>query len=183
MTQPFQTPRDPLALRRGLDEDAGARALGSRPAGGGATTYQGMLFLTDAARGEGSFECVPSIFQDLDRYLHEHPGRVLDAPVDVAGHDVVEVPARAGDLVVWNARLPHQGGRNGGGRPQISLDVSMRQRAQTPTVRNASNAGSGNALQCGGVAGRDRSTRSRVNQPSSLRSVADSSELIVGHSR
>jgi len=168
VTQPFQTPRDPLALRRGLDEDAGARALGSRPAGGGATTYQGMLFLTDAARGEGSFECVPSIFQDLDRY--------------VAGHDVVEVPARAGDLVVWNARLPHQGGRNGGGRPQISLDVSMRQRAQTPTVRNASNAGSGNALQCGGVAGRDRSTRSRVNQPSSLRSVADSSELIVGHS-
>jgi ectoine hydroxylase-related dioxygenase (phytanoyl-CoA dioxygenase family) len=100
-----------------------------------------MLFLTDAARGEGSFECVPSIFQDLDRYLDEHPGRVLDAPVDVAGHDVVEVPARAGDLVVWDARLPHQGGRNRGGRPRISLAVSMHQRARTPTVRNASNAG------------------------------------------
>ena len=34
-----------------------------------ATTYQEMRFLTDAARGEGSFERLPSIFQDLDRYL------------------------------------------------------------------------------------------------------------------
>ena len=71
-----------------------------------ATTYQEMRFLTDAARGEGSFERLPSIFQDLDRYLHEHPGRVLDAPVDVAGHDVVEVPARAGDLAVWDPGCP-----------------------------------------------------------------------------
>src|SRR5262245_31697063 len=63
--------------------------------GASAVTYQGMLFLTDAARSEGSFECVPSIFRDLDRYLHEHPGPVLDVPVDVAGHDVVEVPAQA----------------------------------------------------------------------------------------
>lgn len=89
------------------------------------TTYQGMLFLTDVACGEGSFECVPSIFRDLDRYLSAHPGPVLDVPVDVAGHGVVEVPAKAGDLVVWDGRLPHQGGRNRGGRPRISLAVSM----------------------------------------------------------
>jgi hypothetical protein len=38
------------------------------------STYQGMLFLTDAARGEGSFECVPSIFRELDEYLDSHPG-------------------------------------------------------------------------------------------------------------
>jgi hypothetical protein len=90
-----------------------------------ATTYQGMLFFTDAARGEGSFECVPSIFRDLDRYLREHPGPVSDIPVDVAGHGVVEVPARAGDLVIWDGRLPHQGGRNRGVRPRVSLAVSM----------------------------------------------------------
>lgn len=90
-----------------------------------ATTYQGMLFLTDAVSGEGSFECVPSIFRDLDRYLHEHPGPVLDVPVYVAGYGVVEVPARAGDLVIWDGRLPHQGGRNRGVRPRVSLAVSM----------------------------------------------------------
>ena len=90
-----------------------------------APAYQGMLFLTEAARGQGSFECVPSIFGDLDRYLREHPGPVVDVPVDVAGHDIVEVPARAGDLVIWDARLPHQGGRNRGPRPRVSLAVSM----------------------------------------------------------
>ena len=88
-------------------------------------TYQGMLCLTDAARGEGSFECAPSIFRELDRYLEAHPGPVVDVPVDVAGHLVVEVPARAGDLVVWDARLPHQGGRNHGARPRVSMAVSM----------------------------------------------------------
>ena len=90
-----------------------------------ATTYQAMLFLTDTARGEGSFECVPSIFRNLDRYLHEHPGPVVDSPVHVAGHGVVEVPVRAGDLVIWDGRLPHQGGRNRGVRPRVSLAVSM----------------------------------------------------------
>ena len=70
------------------------------------STYQGMLFLTDAARGQGSFECAPSIFRDLDRYLDAHPGPVLDVPIDLAGHGVVEVPARSGDLVIWSARLP-----------------------------------------------------------------------------
>ena len=89
------------------------------------STYQGMLFLTDAARGQGSFECAPSIFRDLDRYLDAHPGPVLDVPIDLAGHGVVEVPARSGDLVIWSARLPHQGGRNRGPRPRISLPLTM----------------------------------------------------------
>ncbi len=88
-------------------------------------TYQGMLFLTDATRGEGSFECVPSIFRELDRYLDAHPAGALDVPVDLAGHRVVEVPVRAGDLVIWSARLPHQGGPNRGARPRVSLAVRM----------------------------------------------------------
>lgn len=95
------------------------------PRAAAATTYQGMLFLTDAARGEGSFECVPSIFRELDRYLDSHPGSVLDRPVDFDDHDITEVPARAGDLVIWSSRLPHQGGRNRGPRPRVSFAVTM----------------------------------------------------------
>ena len=101
-----------------LHWDLDPRASASR-------TYQGMLFLTNVAGGEGSFECVPSIFRDLDRYLSTHPGPVLDVPVDLRGRDVVEVPARPGDLVIWSARLPHQGGRNRGTRPRVSLAVTM----------------------------------------------------------
>jgi hypothetical protein len=90
-----------------------------------ATTYQGMLFLTDVAHNAGAFECVPSIFRKLGRYLEEHPANPLDAPVDLAGQEVMQVPVRAGDLVVWNARLPHHGGRNLGKRPRVSLALSM----------------------------------------------------------
>lgn len=141
-----------------------------------------MLFLTDAARGEGSSEYVPSIFRNLDRDLLEHPGPVLDVPVDVAGHGVVEVSARAGDLVIWDGRLPRQGGRNRGRQPRVSLAVSMHPRGRTPIARNVSNAGSGNARRVGGVAGRGGSIRNLVNQPTPLRSVVGWSELIVGHS-
>lgn len=87
--------------------------------------YQGMLFLTDVAPGEGAFECVPSIFRDLERYLRAHHEPLIDAPVDIAGHDVVEVPARAGDLVIWSSRLPHHGGRNYGRRPRVSMALTM----------------------------------------------------------
>jgi Phytanoyl-CoA dioxygenase (PhyH) len=91
----------------------------------GAGSYQGMLFLTDAAAGQGSFECVPSIFRDVAGYLRVHPGAVTNVPVDIKGHRVVEVPAQAGDLVIWSARLPHQGGQNYGRRPRVSMPLTM----------------------------------------------------------
>src|SRR5205823_14387697 len=90
-----------------------------------AVSYQGMLYLTDAARQAGCFECVPSIFRDLDRYLDAHPGPTVDAAIDLVGHEPVEVPMRAGDLVIWDARLPHTGGPNRGTRPRVSMAVSM----------------------------------------------------------
>ena len=89
-------------------------------------TYQGMLFLTDVGCGEGAFECVPSIFRNLEQYFVAHPGPAVDAPVHSAGYDVVQVPARAGDLVVWSSRLPHHGGRNHGQRPRLSMALAMR---------------------------------------------------------
>src|SRR5262249_51084217 len=87
--------------------------------------YQGMAFLTDAPAGAGSFECAPSIFGTLDRYLAAHPGPALETPVDVGGHAIVPVPVHAGALVIWDSRLPHHGGANRGTRPRLSLAVTM----------------------------------------------------------
>src|SRR5688572_29274075 len=75
-----------------------------------APSYQGMLYLTAVRSGEGTFECVPGIFRDLPRYLSMHPAALTGVPVDLAGHEVVQVPAGEGDLVIWDARLPHHGG-------------------------------------------------------------------------
>jgi hypothetical protein len=84
-----------------------------------------MLYLTDTGAGEGAFECVPSIFRDRDAYLAAHQGALVEMPVDVGDRTVVEVPARAGDLVVWSALLPHHGGKNRGKRPRVSLALTM----------------------------------------------------------
>jgi hypothetical protein len=86
-------------------------------------SFQGMLFLTDTGVDQGPFECVPSISADLDRFLATHPGD--DALDDLEGHEVVKVPARAGDLVVWDSRLPHHGGRNTGRAPRLSVAIAM----------------------------------------------------------
>ena len=95
------------------------------PRSGNSDNYQGMLFLTDTRKGEGTFECVPSIFRELGAYLNRYPGALVDVPVDLEGCEVVEVTAEFGDLILWDARLPHHGGRNRGTHPRVSFAVSM----------------------------------------------------------
>lgn len=81
--------------------------------------YQGMIFLTDTPAEQGAFECVPAIFRDLPSYLRDH------APEDPVDGPTVRAPVSAGDLVLWDARLPHHGGANTGDRPRMSLAVVM----------------------------------------------------------
>jgi len=116
----------PLSKRHPAHVDESVLHWDGDPRRPASWAYQEMLFLTDAGYGQGTFECVPSIFRSLDRYFASHPGPAVDAPVDLAGHDVVEVPAQAGDLVIWSSRLPHHGGRNRGPCPRISMALAMR---------------------------------------------------------
>lgn len=88
-------------------------------------SYQGMLFLTDTTGGQGPFECVPTLFQQLESWLAAHPDLDLEAPLDLQGHEVVQVPVQAGDLVVWDSRLPHHGGPNRGLAPRLSVPIAM----------------------------------------------------------
>jgi len=115
----------PLSDRYPQHIDDSALHWDIEPGEASATSYQGMLFLTEADRGAGCFECVPSIYRSLEHYMRAHPGPLVDVPLDLAGFDVVEVPTRAGDLVIWDARLPHHGGRNRGARPRVSLALTM----------------------------------------------------------
>lgn len=86
---------------------------------------QGMVFLTDAPRDGGAFACVPSLFRDLDAWLARHPDVAPDHVRDLGRHRVVQVPARAGDLLVWDARLLHRGGANHGTAARLSVPVRM----------------------------------------------------------
>ena len=80
---------------------------------------QGLIYLTDVAVGDGGFECVPSIYREVDKFLAIQPPNKELQP-DIGAHGIVEVPGRAGDLVIWSTRLPHRGGINRGTRPRVA---------------------------------------------------------------
>lgn len=88
-------------------------------------SYGGMLYLTDTPSEQGAFACVPGLFRDLEGYLARHPGLDLEAPIDVEGHELVRVAVKAGDLVLWDVRLPHHGGPNVGAAPRVSMAITM----------------------------------------------------------
>ena len=80
---------------------------------------QGLIYLTDVAVGDGGFECVPSIYRDVDAFLATQP-RNKELHPDIVAHEIVGVPGLAGDLVIWNTRLPHRGGVNRGTTPRVA---------------------------------------------------------------
>jgi ectoine hydroxylase-related dioxygenase (phytanoyl-CoA dioxygenase family) len=49
----------------------------------------------------------------------------LGAPPDLDGHEIVPVPGRAGDLVVWDIRLQHGNLANRDRAPRVVQYVSM----------------------------------------------------------
>jgi hypothetical protein len=96
------------------------------PASEGPRLLQGVVALTDTPAGAGGFCCVPELFRDRDGWLARHPG----APtwgIDLEGHDPTPVPARVGDLIVFDARLPHGNEANGASTPRLAQYVTMRE--------------------------------------------------------
>ena len=86
--------------------------------------FGGLVYLTDTPPERGAFRCVPGLFRELDAWLERHPGAGVDL-VDPEGHEVVAVPGRAGDMVLWDVRLPHANGENLADAPRVVQYVSM----------------------------------------------------------
>lgn len=85
---------------------------------------QGVLYLTDTAADQGPFCCVPALYRDRLGWLERHPdGPTWD--IDCEGREVVPVPGRAGDLVLFDSRLPHGNAANTSGRPRVVQYVTM----------------------------------------------------------
>jgi Phytanoyl-CoA dioxygenase (PhyH) len=91
------------------------------------SSIQGVVALTDTAADQGGFCCVPSLLHDRDAWPKQPH---IDAEgtewlADVGTRDVVHVPARTGDLIVWNSRLAHGNSKNRANRPRLAFYVSM----------------------------------------------------------
>ncbi len=85
---------------------------------------QGMVYLTDSPEERGGFRCVPALLHDCVGWFERHPHDDL-FDVDCEGHQLLSVPCRAGDLLLWDSRLPHGNGRNTGACPRITQAIAM----------------------------------------------------------
>lgn len=62
------------------------------------------------------------LWVSMDRAGFKPPHQELQP--DIGAHPIVEVPGRAGDLVIWSTRLPHRGGVNRGNAPRVAQYVT-----------------------------------------------------------
>lgn len=89
------------------------------------TTYQAIVYLTDVTHERAPFCVVPSVLQDIDGWLARQPEGLDLSAADFSGEETVPILGRAGDLIIWNAKLPHGPGPNRASIPRVMQAVSM----------------------------------------------------------
>ena len=74
---------------------------------------QGVLYLTDTADNQGGFLCWPGAHKTL---LDPDNPSVPELSME----NFVQIPAKAGSLIIWHSALPHGNGRNTSGKPRLA---------------------------------------------------------------
>jgi hypothetical protein len=89
---------------------------------------QGVLALTDTAADQGGFRCIPSLWNDRSAW----PSKPIIAPngeedwlAITNSREIVYVEAKAGDLIVWDSRLPHGNSTNLSATPRVAFYILM----------------------------------------------------------
>lgn len=80
---------------------------------------QGILYLTDTPPEQGAFRCVPGFHRRLDAWLDGLPAGADPRGQDLHALGVRAIGGRAGDLIIWDHKLPHGASPNHGVRPRI----------------------------------------------------------------
>ncbi|MEC7193116.1 MAG: phytanoyl-CoA dioxygenase family protein, partial [SAR324 cluster bacterium] len=86
---------------------------------------QGVLSLNDNDTGMGGLQIIPTLFQQLESWLEGQPkgrSRMLEEKVDF---EVINVPSKAGDLVIWDTRMAHGTSPNHSSIPRFAQYLSM----------------------------------------------------------
>jgi hypothetical protein len=90
---------------------------------------QGVLCLNDAPPELGGFTCVPGFHKIIDEWIASQPEdrdpRRPDLTRFPAGYELQPIPARAGDLIIWDMRLPHGNGYNVSNQPRLAQYITM----------------------------------------------------------
>lgn len=86
---------------------------------------QGILYLTDTPAEQGAFTCVPGFHRRIEAWLAGLPPNADPRTEDLHALGSKPIAGRAGDLVIWDHRLPHAARPNRGVRPRIVQYVNF----------------------------------------------------------
>ena len=90
---------------------------------------QAVLCLSDTDETMGGFQCVPGFHRELEAWIAAQPldrnPHIPDLALLPAGMKVTPIPARTGDLIIWNSLLAHGNGHNISDRPRYSQYITM----------------------------------------------------------
>jgi hypothetical protein len=86
---------------------------------------QGILYLTDTPAEQGAFTCVPGFHRRIDAWLDALPPGADPRMQDLHALGSKPIAGKAGDLVIWDHKLPHASSPNRGLRPRIVQYVNM----------------------------------------------------------
>ena len=90
---------------------------------------QGVLYLTDTADNQGSFVCWPGAHKYL---LDEENPSAPELTPEVYRTKFIQVPAKAGSLLIWHTALPHGNGRNTSDKPRLAQYMNFYPAPPTP---------------------------------------------------
>jgi hypothetical protein len=86
---------------------------------------QGILYLTDTAASQGAFRCVPGFHRRIDAWLGALPASSDPTLQDLEVLGPVAIAADGGDLIIWDAALPHGPSPNTATQPRIVHYLTM----------------------------------------------------------
>ena len=96
---------------------------------------QGLLVLSDTAEDQGGFQCVPGFHKQLEAWAKNQPSDRPARRPDTKGMEIRNIPASAGDFIIWHSGLPHGNSRNYSNLPRLCQYITMNP-AKTPFRRS-----------------------------------------------
>ncbi len=87
---------------------------------------QGVLALNDQTNLDmGGFQCIPSLYQNFDQWVETQPKDRNPFKPDTSGLDIVKVPMKKGDLLIWDSMLAHGIRVNKSDQARLAQYISM----------------------------------------------------------
>jgi hypothetical protein len=86
---------------------------------------QGILYLTDTGESQGAFRCVPGFHRRIDAWLQGLSPASDPNLEDLEALGPIPIAAASGDLIIWDAALPHGPSPNTGAHPRIVHYLTM----------------------------------------------------------